>query len=68
MPHVQSKTKYLQLAFQCDERAASAKTEHERTEYRNRAVLWRRLANARVEGSEKAHFVSTAQRKKVRKV
>jgi hypothetical protein len=68
MPHTQSKIEYLQLAFLCDERAASAKTEQERREFRNRAATFRRLANARLGegGSSEAHFESTAKRKKAR--
>ena len=71
MTFIQSKTEYLRLAVQCDELEASAKTELERMQYRNRAAQWRQLANARVsnDSNEKeANFVSTAKRKGARKV
>jgi hypothetical protein len=68
MTFVQTRTEYLQLAFQCDELAASAKTELERKDFRDRAALWRRLARARLSsGSAEAHFISTAENKSKKK-
>src|SRR3954462_8311485 len=59
-----SKTQYLHLATQCEARAGSAKSEAERQEYRRKAHVWHRLADARLPGTSEGPFRSTRGFKK----